>query len=251
MITLITMTGARPGQFDLCQQFMHRQTYTGEVTWIIVDDCIPRTTNKVTKDFRTGWTIIKIYPEPKWLPGMNTQGRNIRAGLDAVAVNCPTTDAIFIIEDDDYYRAIYLEAMMSRFQNYYAIGEIRTIYYNVKSRQWFVNPNEHHASLFQTAFRMPLFDAMWYSTVVKFIDAQFWATATNTYLFAADNLAIGMKGMPGRAGIGAGHKESHNLPHDDDLKYLQKLIGNDTKFYENYHGDYHRTQYDILNKKML
>ena len=45
MIALITPTGARERQIQLCAQWMKQQTYTGDVTWIIVDEAIPVTDN--------------------------------------------------------------------------------------------------------------------------------------------------------------------------------------------------------------
>ena len=77
MIALITPTGSRADQFKLCTMFMERQTYKGEVTWIIVDDAYPSTTDRVDKGFKDNWTIIKVYPTPIW-QGQNTQSRNMQ-----------------------------------------------------------------------------------------------------------------------------------------------------------------------------
>lgn len=48
MIVLITPTGARKNQFELCMRWMLRQTYQGNVVWIIVDDPVPVTAVPVT-----------------------------------------------------------------------------------------------------------------------------------------------------------------------------------------------------------
>jgi hypothetical protein len=77
MIVLLTPTGARGVQFGLCALYMERQTYTGEVTWIIVDDAIPRTTDQVKDGFKANWHIVKINPNPVWQQGQNTQSRLI------------------------------------------------------------------------------------------------------------------------------------------------------------------------------
>ena len=37
-ITLITPTCNRPEAFALCEYWMSRQTYSGEIQWIVVDD---------------------------------------------------------------------------------------------------------------------------------------------------------------------------------------------------------------------
>jgi len=135
-IVLITPTGARKDQFELCVRWMKNQTYTGAVTWIIIDDAVPVTTDIITEDFRENWTIIKTYPEPTWEVGQNTQERNTKAGLETMRNNCDleNIEAIFIIEDDDYYKPYYLEKMMMAKQNYWIWGETNTIYYNVVHR---------------------------------------------------------------------------------------------------------------------
>jgi hypothetical protein len=258
MIVLITPTGARPGQFDLCQFFMQRQTYSGKVVWIIIDDANPVSTAKVTDTFKPNWTIMKIYPKPVWLPGQNTQGRNIEAGINAVKVNFNLADveAIFIIEDDDYYRPQYLERMMARFQHVKVLGEMNTVYYNVYYRNYFINRNTSHVSLFQLAFRpemIPLFASCYRE---RFIDFKFFEKLhSNMYvhrgevgLFNESNLALGMKGMPGRAGIGAGHGRLMNMLPDPQMLFLIKQIQGDSELYTKYYGrrDPH---HDILSHK--
>lgn len=237
MIILITPTGFRARQFELLKIWMLRQTYLDEVAWIIVDDCIPITTNCVAENFKDKWTIIKIYPSPVW-KGQNSQARNIGAGIKVMRDNFNNKDieAVFIIEDDDYYRPDYLERMMINFKSYHLIGERNTIYYNVVHRRYITNANIIHASLFQTAFKievLPIFESC-YSA--KFIDCVFWSKVRNNYLFYENDLAIGMKGMSGRGGIGAGHSRAMNMKDDSSLQYLQKLIGTeDAKYYEEYY----------------
>jgi len=251
MIVLITPTGARQSQFSLCSSLMKRQTYTGNVLWIIVDDAIPITTNEVTAGFREGWEIQKVHPRPQWLQGQNTQGRNMSAGLNFLTehYNLADVECVFIIEDDDYYRPIYLERMMVNLKIFSAIGEKMTIYYNVTWRKYITNANTIHASLFQTAFTTELIPLMLRCHKHKFIDAEFWKLATNKYLFKENDLAIGMKGMPGRAGIGAGHGRLMNMNPDNDMKHLKKLIGGDAELYKKYYRTNGNTRYDILNKK--
>jgi hypothetical protein len=215
---------------------MQNQTYKGNVVWIIVDDCYPVTTEKVPDNFRDNWTVIKIYPDSIWLPGQNTQARNISEGLNALK-DFKDIEAIFIIEDDDYYKPIYLERMMANFSNYSLIGERNTIYYNVCYRRHVTNPNTAHASLFQTAFRpelLPLFEECLPN---KFIDSVIWQRATNKHLFYENDLAIGIKGLPGRGGIGAGHIKAFVMREDRDLMYLRSLLGNDVSNYEMYYKE--------------
>ena len=248
MIVLITPTGARPAQFDICTQLMRQQTYTGEVMWVIVDDAYPVSTDKVTDDFREGWTIVKVHPQPRWSTGQNTQARNIAAGVQAMKERIgETAEAIFIIEDDDYYRPVYLERMMAH-TGHDLWGEMKTIYYNVRHRRHITNANTIHASLFQTAFRPAALPQLMKSLPNKFIDSVLWATVPDRILFYEGDLAVGIKGMPGRGGIGAGHSRAMNMLPDFDMKWLKAKIGNDATLYERYYRDNGVQQHRLFNR---
>jgi len=229
MIALITPTGARPDQIRLCSKFMKAQTIK-DVVWIIVDDALPRSTDFIKEDFKEGWTIEKIYPEPFWQFGQNTQGRNIAAAMQRVKELNP--DAIFIIEDDDYYSPTYIEKMLVKLQGYDLAGERNTIYYNVRLRRWCRNGNALWSSLFQTAFTMavvPVFEKLYGE---KFIDLELFKNIRNKNLFNDGDYGIGIKGQPGRAGIGAGHGWIRNMIPDPDMSKLREFIGEDYKYYE-------------------
>lgn len=245
MICLITPTGSRQDQIDLCAYFMNRQTYKGEVVWIIVDDCLPRTT--IFTDNKN-WTVIKVYPQPFWEVGQNTQGRNIAAGIDTLLSLEKDIEGIFIIEDDDYYKPEYLERMMLRLKGFDIAGEKNTIYYNALFRRYVTNPNTAHSSLFQTAFSVDAIPILKSCYSHRFIDCEFWRKVSNKNLFNENNLAIGIKGLPGRAGIGAGHKGQLNMKDDKDLSYLKSLINEDYKFYERYYRGGLHAQYRGLNQ---
>jgi len=259
MIALITPTGARPNQFNLCQFFMRRQTYLGKVIWVIIDDAEPVSISQIDENFKPDWTIVKIYPKPSWQLGQNTQSRNIETGINILSQNFDLKDieAIFIIEDDDYYRPIYLERMVDRFQQYKVLGEMNTVYYNVYFRTYFINRNTSHVSLFQLAFRpemIPLFATCYREKFIDFkfyekLHAQFFVHRGEVGFFNEGNLAIGMKGMPGRAGIGAGHGRLLNMHPDPQMIFLINQIQDDAKHYERYHGYHGLPQHDILSKK--
>jgi hypothetical protein len=235
-IVLITPTGARERQIQLCAQWMKQQTYTGDVTWIIVDDAEPVTTDFIPAgrdNFRDNWHVTKIHPTPAWQPGQNTQGRNINAGINYVMAVFDgfTVDGIFIIEDDDYYSPAYLDEMMKRLPGFDAIGETNTIYYNVMLRRWIENHNDTWSSLFQTAFTMKSLRIFKQLLTERFIDYAFFPAIENKLLFRAGNLAVGIKGQPGRAGIGAGHGWIKHLIDDADGRKLIELLGDDAKYY--------------------
>lgn len=258
MIVLLTPTGARPEQFRMCMTWMARQTYPDEVTWIIIDDAIPRTTNEIIDTFRENWHIVKINPIPSWQRGQNTQSRNITAGI-AYIESLTSVKAIFIIEDDDFYKPNYLERMMQRFGTFKVLGEMNTVYYNVYYRNYFVNRNTSHSSLFQIAFipeMLPLFKTCLNERFMDFkfyekLHAQGYVQRGEIGFFNENNLSVGMKGMPGRAGIGAGHGRLMNMLPDPSLIYLKQIIGDDAKYYEGYYGNRSGTQYPLLARKRL
>lgn len=255
MIVLLTPTGARPTQIKLCCQWMQRQTYKGEVVWVIVDDAYPLSTDDIGEGFKDEWTIVKIYPSPIW-QGQNTQARNIKEGMSFIKSDLKLNerDLIFIIEDDDYYRPQYLERMVARAGSFKVLGEMNTVYYNVFYRNYFVNRNTSHASLFQLALipeMIPLFETLY---TEKFIDFKFYeqlhargyVSRGEVGFFNENNLAIGIKGMPGREGIGAGHKRLMNMLPDPHMIWLKQQIQDDAKYYEGYYGYNSQPQYTPL-----
>jgi hypothetical protein len=248
MIYLITPTGARKDQFELCAFYMYRQTYTGQVTWVIIDDADPLSTNNVKIDFRENWTICKVYPKPTW-KGENTQARNIAAGISLIENN-EDIEAIFIIEDDDYYKPYYVEKMLEHLKGFDIAGEKNTIYYNVKHRRYLTNPNTLHSSLFQTAFTKNALPALKKAYSHKFIDCMLWSLVKNKNLFNDYNLSVGIKGLPGRGGIGAGHTAMIGFPFDQDLKYLKTLTSEeDAEKYRRYYSDSRVLQHSQFNQK--
>lgn len=208
MIALITPTGGRPKQIQLAAEWMKRQTYKGEVLWVLVDDAVPITTDFIPDNFRDGWTIVRCYPRPKWDQGQNTQKRNLLVAVNEVMKY--NVDSVFIIEDDDYYFPEYLEKMVMQLKGYYAAGQVRSVYFNVATGRVKRHSNTQHSSLFQTAIHkdaIPLFTDVLLSESDKFVDIALWGKLKSfkTHLFNTIDLSIGIKGLPGRGGIGIGH----------------------------------------------
>jgi hypothetical protein len=210
MIALITPTGARPRQIELCAKWMKNQTYKGKVLWVIVDDAIPPTIDHITKDFKEGWVIEKVFPTETWnKKSGSTQARNILKAIEVVR-EYKETVSVFIIEDDDYYAPNYLEFMVEKLKWHRLVGERNTRYYNINIKGCRECANTTHGSLFQTAFRVCLLNAFEHCAKLnpKFIDLKFWRTVpfSHSHLFISEErLSIGIKGMKGRDGIGAGH----------------------------------------------
>ena len=225
MLTLLTATGARPQAFALLERMMARQTYDRPVRWIIVDDGeVPQ---PITFS-RPGWVLEVIRPTPYWKPGMNTQARNLLAGLERVFI----TDRLAIIEDDDRYSDDWLEVCDRHLEKATLVGETLARYYNVATRQGRQLNNVAHSSLCSTAMRGRAIDAFRQACKVnqKFIDLDLWRKHRDALLFTGHRV-VGIKGMPGRGGIGMGHNERFKGQHDPDGRLLRQWIGDDADWY--------------------
>jgi hypothetical protein len=226
MMTLITTTGTRPEAFGLCQKWMKAQTYKGAVRWIIVDDGQEA---QPIKFRRSGWTLDVVRPEPFWEPGQNTQARNLRCALDRVNPD----DKVLIIEDDDYYAPTWIEQVDAALEKAELVGETRARYYNIRTKIYRQLENKGHASLCATGMRGAAVETL--RSVcrpsIQFIDLLLWQAHSSKYLFDG-HLTVGIKGLPGRGGIGMGHDKKFTGYSDHSGKILQEWVGNAAKDYE-------------------
>jgi hypothetical protein len=228
MLTLLTPTGDRIKAFELCKRWMKNQTFRGIVKWIVVDD-----------------GSIKVMPpeDPKWIveyiplpsSSQNTQARNMRKGLEYVI---PDLDKLVIIEDDDYYAPDWLETVSDKLNQYDLVGETNSYYYNVRTKAYLRCNNINHASLCATAMTgeaLKIFIKICSSKPKKFIDMELWKAYPKRHLFHSSKV-IGIKGMPGRGGIGVGHSIRASRGRalgDPEGKMLRSLIGDDAEAYLN------------------
>lgn len=226
MLTLLTATGARPKAWALCERWMAAQDYAGPVRWLIVDD--GPVAQPVTFQ-RDGWSLEVIRPQPFWKPGQNTQARNLLAGL----AHCSAQDRVVCIEDDDHYAPDWLSHVAGQLQIAELVGEIRARYYNLRTRQGRELPNTAHSSLCSTALRGRAIDGL--RKVCqghhKFIDMTLWQRWPDKHLFDGHRV-VGIKGLPGRGGIGAGHKAGFRGTPDNDGSLLRSWVGNDAEMYQ-------------------
>lgn len=223
MIQLLTATGARPEAFALCERWMARQDYVGEVVWIVVDDGPqPTRINKSPK----GWLQVVIRPAPHWQPGQNTQARNLLKGLEVVDCARP----LVIIEDDDWYAPDWLSTVVGQLGSNDLVGEGRARYYNVSSRRFQQLPNSSHSSLCSTAMQGSAINIFKHAcnSGQKFIDLRLWRNGRLRKKLFGGHRVVGLKGLPGRGGIGMGHREEFGSPDDGGSK-LREWIGEDAE----------------------
>lgn len=228
LVSVITTTGWRSKAFALAEKYMGRQSYSGKVQWIVVSDDKPEEPTKCHMG-------QEYYQCPLvWSPGINTQ----RYALD-LAISKVKGDAIVIWEDDDIYKPDYLATTLAFLEHADIVGECGVTYYSLKSPRGFMEmKNYHHASLCSTAFKksyLPFFQRAVHSGN-EYIDLAIWNHAHRykhkLLLFYGKNMVIGLKGVPGRTGIGVGHQEKDFVPDPHFIK-LRELIGpHDAAVYE-------------------
>ena len=213
----LTPTGMRPEGLALLGEYLNAQNYRGPLTWVIVDDCDPQTRIPYT---RAGITVEVIRPEWRWKPGANTQAKSMAAGLTAV----PDDATLFILEDDDVYLPNYINTMLA--QSAELIGERDARYYHVVSNHWRVLPGKIHSSMASTVCRgkaLQLLREICNSGLKRMLDMNLWKTFDGSKMLLSEHNVIGIKGLPGRAGSGVGHRKKFGSVDIDDT--LGRWIG--------------------------
>lgn len=227
MLTLLTATGSRPEAWALCQKWMQRQSYAAPVRWVIVDD---GEQPQLIKFKKRGWFVEVIRPEPHWQAGQNTQARNLLAGLSVIK----SDERLVIIEDDDWYAPDWLQTVDAALDKAELVGERVARYYNVKQSTFREFHNENHASLCATAMRGQAIET--FRSVcrpgIAFIDMILWNAHANRQVFDG-NRVVGIKGLPGRDGIGIGHSTEFVGDLDETGETLEAWVGADAAMYRN------------------
>lgn len=223
-ISAITPTADRPIAFALCERYVARQIRQPD-EWIVADGGM--TPTRCTM----GQTYIHS-PRP---PGAANFANNLLN-----AVHAATGDLVVIIEDDDWYQPHHIECMEKVAEHYPLIGSepIQT-YYNVAHRVYRTFKNVG-ASMCQTAIRrelVPAFVRMACSHLAREhfgIDTNFWRSIpVDQWGMVGKLTVLGIKGIPGNAGLGIGHRPDggKKWKDDRDLIQLRHWIGADAEHY--------------------
>lgn len=239
-ITALTCTGDRPVCLGLLSKWIANQTMQVD-QWLVIDDG--------KEPFMPSLDCDYIYRKPEENEQGQTLNINIKTALPHI-----TGDIILFMEDDEYYAPDYVKTMIEKIQHYNIVGICRSKYYHMPTRTYFAHHNCGHASLAQTAIRkeiLPILEEVLNGDA--FIDIRLWERLCNgnpenkqfiknfnaqgtvvnnqAVLFDDGNncLYVGMKGMPGRKGIGSGHK-GIGRP-DSRLNILMQWMPKDWKVY--------------------
>ena len=233
-ITAITPTGDRPLAFRLCQQWMAHQTRRPD-KWIIIDDGkAPMVPDLAWYNAIMPGVAVAIRREPQPDDPQHTLNLNLMAALPHI-----TGDKILIIEDDEYYAPGYIEEMARRLDSHEVVGICRSKYYHLPSGGYSTIGNATHASLAETAFRssfLPEIKEILSGSSDPYVDMRIWQKAGSRGSIFVDNdkpLYLGIKGLPGRGGIGQGHNPAiyGNRKGAADRSVLKKWVPNDHQAY--------------------
>jgi len=225
-ITAITPTGDRPLAFALCKHWMEMQTVQPD-QWLVIDD------GEVPLKPSPGMDYIRRKPtshDPK-----HTLNVNLQAALPLIRGS-----KIIIIEDDEYYAPRYIETLSKKLDSFEVAGISNSKYYHLYSGASARHANTLHASLAQTSFRnsfLPAAAHLLNTKLKHYIDICIWQIALaggRGYLFLdePEMLYVGIKGLPGRPGIGVGHKITmYGNSRDTSRALLKKWIPKDYNIY--------------------
>lgn len=218
MIYLITPTGSRQKGIDLLASYINAQTYTGKVTWVIVDDCRPIT---IIPPVRTGVMTITVDPSWVWKEGMNTQSQSMSKALEYV----PDDAMCLVMEDDDCYFPGHIENIINGLIHSDLVGERTSRYYNVTTKRYRVIEGKYHASLASVGVKGEALKKLKEicNSGSRRIDMDLWSQYQGNKTLLETANVIGIKGLPGRPGIGVGHRDTFGTP--DNAGIFESWLG--------------------------
>lgn len=229
-VSAITPTADRPVAFELVERFMRRQTVQPD-EWIVADG------GEVPVACAMGQ--IHLRGSLGRVPaGAANFAHNLLNGIAEAS-----GDLLIFIEDDDWLAPTHIERMVDLARGPGSLfgADDHQRYYNVAHRSWRVF-NNVGASLCQTAMRrsiLPAFEQTIRACLAKGtygIDTTLWrATPQSEWAIAGAETVVGIKGLPGRAGLGVGHRPGIGWTPDPDLARLRAWIGDDASLYESFH----------------
>jgi hypothetical protein len=220
VITVITPTADRPVAWPLAERWMARQTVQPD-QWIVADDGL------VAAPLTMGQQHVR---RERRETGGASLANNLLAAIPHVR-----GDIVLIMEDDDFYRPNHIEVCVDRLQRFRATGAIWLNYYNLQVMGWRRIRNSC-AALCNTSFRaecLPMLREAALSALrqgIYHVDRLFWQQVGKSGLHELETV-IGMKGLPGMAGIGIGHKRDAGWTRDPAAKQLRKWLGEDAGAY--------------------
>ena len=155
-------------------------------------------------------------------------------------------DRVLVIEHDDYYAPDHVRRTLDMLEEYDLAGDDQQRYYHVGMRRWKQYQNRG-AALCQTGFRRELLP-LFIEVVTKCrkadvygVDAELWRRVMDgdewTHLLKHTRTVVGVKGLPGRRGLGVGHqveRVERRWALDTRLTKLTEWVGPDAATYRDF-----------------
>jgi hypothetical protein len=226
-ISVVTTTANRAVGMHLAEVMMTRQTRQPD-QWIVADGGIHPAVLTLDQ--------VHLF--------RSTDMGGPRNFLDNLLRALPyvTGDAVVMWEDDDWYAPTHLARLVEHLETSddWLVGDATQRYYNVRTRQYrqFVS---QWPSLCQMAFRAEAIPA--FRQAVRAVqpearyevDCYAWTyTHPDHRRFHHDGTVVGIKGVPGQTGLGAGHRPDQTWHDDGALHTLTRWIGDDHAWYRDF-----------------
>lgn len=148
------------------------------------------------------------------------------------ALDSATGDIVIFVEDDDVYLPEHIAECVKGLEARPAYGCPTLSYFNVAHKMWIKMANRGSA-LCQTAFRAELIPDMRRAAQMSYmdnhfgIDRRFWQSRIS--MARGKATTIGIKGLPGTAGLGIGHRPKstpgRRWTMDPKMMQLERWIG--------------------------
>ena len=224
-ISVVTPTCDRPEGLRRLAGMLARQTVHLD-EWVVVDGG----SDHPAADAVGGSQVRIVRPIVRAMPGAINFCQNISLGMESASC-----DLVVICEDDDYYAATHLEQVVALLREHpgaWAAGDDLQRYYHLPTRQYRLFDNVG-ASMCQTALRraaIPLMQEVVLACASRNsygVDTTFWrALPQERWAIRRIGTVVGLKGLPGQAGLGIGHRPSGSLwSHDPKGDILRAWIG--------------------------
>jgi len=251
-VTIITPGGDRPWSFNLIRNYLFRQTFPGTMQWLVISD------SQNQKPYEQIWLQFACSNDKRFIEGEMHQlpydpdmvgpqslAQNLLWGLSKAK-----GEIIVICEDDDWYGPEHVKECVNHLaaDKIKATGTIWQRYYHLPSLSHRTYKNVGSA-LCSTAFHWDLIpqlaaSARWCGEKNrKGIDRRFWDSLEPEWkdIFEPKkNQVIGMKGLPGRFGIGIGHQPRAFIA-DPNASMLREWVGIDANRYLNLRSQHNET----------
>lgn len=226
-ISVVTPTCDRPIGMRVLEARMRAQTRRPD-EWIVADG------GETPATCAMGQTHIH---DARFPPGAANFCHNLLNGLNAAS-----GELVVFCEDDDWYAPTHLatiEALALTGARLLGSEPVQR-YYNVAQRRYLLLDNIG-ASLCQTAFvreLAPDFRGVVNDCMARGsfgVDTTFWRSVPRSqWAFTGERTVVGIKGLPGRRGLGIGHRPDGRWKADPDLAKLREWIGDDAESYADF-----------------